>query len=96
MNTKREIKHGWEVEWCPSVRTFEDGSMDPSSVEYHSKDFADKAKAEAFSKTKLAVDVFGSVRITEFRREPISPEYPWHTHKEYVSDPFYVENYSAK
>jgi len=65
---------GYEVEWCSDVPVI-DGDAQLDDARMHFKDFPlnQKDKAVAFAKEKLKVDWFGSVRITEFFMERLSP-----------------------
>lgn len=84
------ILTGWEVEWCDSIERESDGSMNPDSGTYRIKDFSDKEKAEAFARSVLPKDVFGSVRLTPFHREPYE-EGLSATYKEYDRDSEFIE-----
>ncbi len=87
----KPIEHGWEVEWCETLKHEADGSMDPDSAEYSTNDFETKEQAVAFAKQMLPRDKFGGVRVTEFKREP--DEYvPLIINKEYIGDSMFVED----
>jgi hypothetical protein len=83
---------GWEVEWCADVPRIEGtDDLDIDQADYRFADFKAKEEAMAFAKEIFPRDFFGSVRITPFRIEPLSDEWPYGATREYTADCDYYE-----
>ena len=89
-NGMKEILHGFEVETCTELPC-KDGEADYDSATYRRFDCKTLDDAQRLARKLLPNDKWGSVAITEFRREPFEPGFPV-LHKEYVADTTYVES----
>lgn len=86
----KQLMRGWEVEWCAGCPVV-DGDTDLDRADMHYADFSNKEDAMKFAAEKLPQDFFGSVRVTEFRMEPLVCGHPRPLTREYVGDSEYVD-----
>lgn len=84
------MKTGFEVEWCETITTYPDGSMDIDRIPWLKRDFPTYEAAVAFAQDRLPHDCFSSVRITPFEMVLVEPRYRA-VHKEYTGDSEHIE-----
>lgn len=83
---------GWEVEWLSKYAHNEFGDVEPDECTYEYRYFRTKSAAVRFAKKILPQSPQGMVRVTPFRIEPLSDEWPYGRSKEYTGDSEYIED----
>lgn len=90
LRMKKPLLHGYEVETTVELPPTPEGEPDYDKAIYRRFDCPTKEEAMSLARRLLPNDKWGAVSVTEFVREPFEHGCPV-LHKEYVSDPEYVE-----